>query len=88
MAGKRRKALATKPRALSLNIGLNTVSPLAYGGWSGPLAACEFDAHDLAALARAQGMKTSVLLTKKGTRTPPSSVWPLSPRSGVFTPGL
>ena len=68
MAGKRRKALATKPRALSLNIGLNTVSPSAYGGWSGPLAACEFDAHDLAALARAQGMKTSVLLTKKGTR--------------------
>jgi hypothetical protein len=68
MADKRRKASATKARALSLHIGLNTVSASAYGGWTGPLAACEFDANDLAALARAQGMKASMLLTKKGTR--------------------
>ena len=68
MASKRRKASTTKARALSLHIGLNTVSAAAYGGWTGPLAACEFDANDLAALARAQGMKASMLLTKKGTR--------------------
>ena len=68
MVSRRRKASATKARALSLHIGLNTVSASAYGGWTGPLAACEFDANDLAALARAQGMKASLLLTKKGTR--------------------
>ena len=68
MADKRRKASATKARALSLHIGLNTVSASAYGGWTGPLAACEFDANDLAALARKQGMKATVLLTNKGTR--------------------
>lgn len=57
-----------KPKALSLHIGLNAVSPAAYGGWSGDLAACEFDAKDMAAIAKSQGMKSTVLLTKKGTR--------------------
>ncbi len=57
-----------KPKALSLHLGLNTVNPSAYEGWDGPLAACEFDANDMAALARSQGMKPSVLLTKKATR--------------------
>jgi hypothetical protein len=57
-----------KPRALSLHIGLNAVSGTAYGGWTGPLAACEFDANDMAAIARSKGMKSTVLLTKKGTR--------------------
>ena len=66
MATKQRKGSAA--RALSLNIGLNTVSAAAYEGWTGPLAACEFDANDMAALARAQGMKARVLLTKKATR--------------------
>ena len=61
-------SVAKKPRALSLHIGLNAVDPAAYGGWDGPLAACEFDANDMAALAKAQGMKPTVLLTKKGTR--------------------
>ena len=59
---------AGKPKALSLHIGLNAVSPAAYGGWSGDLAACEFDAKDMAAIAKLQGMKPTVLLTKKGTR--------------------
>jgi len=57
-----------KPKALSLHIGLNAVSPAAYGGWSGDLTACEFDAKDMAAIAKSQGMKPTVLLTKKGTR--------------------
>jgi len=55
-------------RGLSLHIGLNTVSAAAYEGWTGPLAACENDANDLAALARKQGMKPTVLLTNKATR--------------------
>ncbi|MDR4479158.1 MAG: caspase family protein [Nitrospira sp.] len=55
-------------KGLSLHIGLNAVSPAAYGGWSGELAACEFDAKDMAAIATSRGMKSTVLLTKKGTR--------------------
>ena len=62
------KAVAAKARGISLHIGLNSVSAAAYEGWDGPLAACEFDANDMAAVAKAKGMKPSVLLTKKGTR--------------------
>ncbi len=63
------KALrAAAPRALSLHLGLNTVSAAAYAGWTGPLAACEFDALDMAAIAASKGMKSTVLLTKKATR--------------------
>ena len=58
----------TAPRAISLHLGLNSVSPAAYSCWSGPLAACEYDANDMAALAKAKKMKPSVLLTKKATR--------------------
>ncbi len=57
-----------KAKALSLHLGLNTVNPSAYEGWDGPLAACEFDANDMAALARKQGMRPTLLLTKKATR--------------------
>ena len=45
-----------KARAMSLHIGLNAVDPKAYEGWSGPLAACEFDANDMAAIAKAKSM--------------------------------
>ena len=57
-----------KPRALSLHLGLNSVDPKHYAGWSGDLAACEFDADDMAAIARSQGMKPTVLMTRKATR--------------------
>ena len=71
--GAAKKTAAKPPRksthkAMSLHIGLNAVSPAAYGGWSGPLAACEFDANDMAAIAKTKGMKSTVLLTKKATR--------------------
>ena len=59
----------TRSKAMSLHIGLNAVDPKAYAGWSGPLAACEFDANDMAAIAKSQGIKSSLLLTKKGTRS-------------------
>ena len=62
------KAAVAQPKGLALHIGLNAVSPAAYGGWDGPLAACEFDANDMAAIAKSKGMKPTVLLTKKATR--------------------
>ena len=65
---KKTTPLLPKPRALSLHLGLNLVSAAAYEGWDGPLAACEFDANDMAAIAKSQGMKPTVLLTKKATR--------------------
>ena len=58
----------TQPKAMALNIGLNAVSPAAYEGWDGPLAACEADALDMAAIAKSKGMKATTLLTKKATR--------------------
>ena len=59
---------AAKPRGLSMNIGLNSVNPGHYGGWTGDLAACEFDAKDMAALAAGRGIKATPLLTKAATR--------------------
>ena len=59
---------SARPRALSLHLGLNTVSAAHYEGWEGPLAACENDARDLAGLARQQGYTPTVLLTQQGTR--------------------
>ena len=65
------KKTTTRPsarRGLSIHIGLNSVSPAHYEGWSGDLAACEFDAKDMAAIAKAAGMKPKVLLTRSATR--------------------
>lgn len=59
---------ARRAQALSLHLGLNSVSADAYGGWDGPLAACEFDATDMAAIAQSRGMKQTVLRTKQATR--------------------
>ena len=53
---------------LALNIGLNLVDPDHYGGWSGELTACEADAEDMAAIAKAQGLKPTKRLTKQATR--------------------
>ncbi len=55
-------------KALSLHVGLNEVDPAHYGGWSGPLTACEYDAKDMASIAQSKGMKATTLLTRKGTR--------------------
>ena len=65
------KSAATthKTKGISLHIGLNAVNAAAYAGWDGPLAACEFDANDMAAIAKSKGMKATVLLTKSGTRS-------------------
>ena len=59
---------ARRGRGVSIHIGLNAVSPAHYEGWSGDLQACEFDAKDMAALARAAGITPTILLTKNATR--------------------
>jgi len=64
-----RKTASGKAHAASVHIGLNAVSAAHYGGWSGELAACEFDANDMAAIAKSRGMKSTVLITKKATRS-------------------
>ena len=56
------------PKGLSLHIGLNALDPNAYSGWPGTLAACEFDAQDMSDLAKKQGFKPTMRLTKAGTR--------------------
>jgi hypothetical protein len=65
---KKAASVPSKHAARSLHIGLNAVAPSHYGGWSGPLAACEFDANDMADLARSRGISPKVLLTKTATR--------------------
>lgn len=55
------------PTGISINIGLNGVDPNQYDGWDGALVACEFDAEDMANIARDQGFDTHLLLTSKAT---------------------
>ncbi|MET9964023.1 caspase family protein [Streptomyces sp. NPDC006326] len=55
------------PAGLSIHVGLNRVDPRRYGGWDGQLVACENDARDMAALARAAGFDDTVILTKEAT---------------------
>lgn len=57
---------------VSIHIGLNRVDPAHYRDehgqpWDGALVACEFDAHDMQALAEAQGFATQLLLTEQAT---------------------
>jgi hypothetical protein len=54
--------------ALSLCIGLNSVDPNHYDGWSGALNACEADASDMADIAALQGTRVTKLLTRAATR--------------------
>lgn len=56
-------------QGISLHIGLNSVNPNHYGGWDGPLVACENDARDMGMLAQSQGFGTTELLTQNATRT-------------------
>lgn len=55
-------------KGLSVHIGVNEVDPEHYAGWSGPLNACEADAHDLSELAVDRGFASTVLLTTEATR--------------------
>jgi hypothetical protein len=62
------KKSAAKPKAVALHMGLNSVNPAEYAGWSGDLVACESDAQDMAAISKESGIKATILLTRKATR--------------------
>ncbi|MGH8975267.1 MAG: caspase family protein [Acidimicrobiia bacterium] len=47
---------------ISIHIGLNRVDPQHYEGWTGDLQACEFDAQDMASLAKQGGYRDPVML--------------------------
>jgi hypothetical protein len=68
MIRKSTPAAAPTGKAMSLHLGLNAVDPASYAGWSGELTACEFDANDMAAIAKSRDMKPTVLPTKSATR--------------------
>jgi hypothetical protein len=55
-------------KGLSIHLGLNSVDPDHYGGWSGQLSACEADAEDMADLAKAAGFCSQLFLTAQATR--------------------
>jgi hypothetical protein len=55
------------PKGISLHIGLNYVDPDQYNGWDGELTACEFDAKDMAAIAKSRGFAPSMLLRRQAT---------------------
>lgn len=53
---------------VALALGLNSVDPAHYAGWSGDLNACENDANDMAGIATSKGFKTTTLFTRQATR--------------------
>src|SRR5262245_3686593 len=67
-APKRDRPVRDGPQAMSLHVGLNSVDPHAYAGWTGELCAGEADALALAKVASRQGFATSTLLTRRATR--------------------
>lgn len=55
-------------KGISLHIGINSVDPNHYAGWDGKLNACEQDAKDMLAIAKANGFKSSkTLFTSQAT---------------------
>lgn len=56
-------------KGYSLHIGLNSVDPAHYDGWSGELTACEADAASMKKICASKGFVTEVLLTRHATRT-------------------
>jgi hypothetical protein len=56
------------PAGRALTVGLNSVDPKHYTGWSGELNACEADAEDMTSIVKSEGFKVTTLLTKNATR--------------------
>jgi hypothetical protein len=56
------------PTGSALTIGLNSVDPNHYHGWSGNLIACEADAEDMANIATSKEFTVNTLMTKEATR--------------------
>ena len=56
------------PKGIALTIGLNSVDPSHYAGWSGDLNACEADAEDMTSIAESKQFSVTPLMTKAATR--------------------
>jgi metacaspase-1 len=56
------------PAGQAVALGLNSVDPKHYSGWSGELNACEADAEDMTSVGKSRGFKVTTLLTKEATR--------------------
>ena len=67
-AGNASSAPKRSAVAMSLHIGLNSVDPGHYDGWSGPLGACEADVVSMTALAKSRNMSATRLVTNQATR--------------------
>lgn len=50
-------------KGFSLHIGVNAVDPVHYSGWSGELAACEFDAESMLEIAQQCSYEAGSLFT-------------------------
>jgi hypothetical protein len=68
VAGAFGAACNDNQQARALAIGLNSVDPNHYNGWSGNLTGCEPDARDMTQIASAQNFKAETLLTSNATR--------------------
>jgi metacaspase-1 len=55
-------------KGIALTIGLNSVDPDHYAGWSGELNACESDANDMTRIVKSQKFEVKTLLTKDAAR--------------------
>jgi hypothetical protein len=55
-------------KGVSLHLGLNSVNPQHYAGWSGKLNACEADAEDMQDIAKKAGFTAKLFKTKQATR--------------------
>lgn len=55
-------------KGIALAIGLNSVDPKHYAGWSGDLNACEADAEDMAAIGTSRKFSVKILMTRAATR--------------------
>ena len=52
---------------ISIHIGLNSVDPARYNGWSGQLSGCINDARDMQTIARAMGYSPSLMTDSQAT---------------------
>jgi hypothetical protein len=72
-------------QAFALCVGVNSVDPKHYSGWSGPLAACEYDANDMTRLLSRRGFDVSTLLTAAAKRD--AVLGKLRELAGIAKPG-
>jgi metacaspase-1 len=65
---EKEEARSIMAKGYALTVGLNSVDPNHYAGWSGNLVACEADARDMATVLTARGFQVTTLLTRRATR--------------------